>query len=301
MKLAHLLDPRLVLMGKEYSNLDEALHSAVDAAADAYRSTIRRDEALARVMEREALGGTVLPTGVAIPHARLDAFDDLVIVPVVPRSPIQRGPGEPPIRLLWLLLTSKVGSPLYLTSLAAIASIAKDEGFLASLLNVDTPARFVSLVEEAGYEIKKGLRVEDIMARDVVSIRDNATLKDLIDIMYTRKLRYLPVVDDTGRLIGELGILDLISAGIPDYALRLTSLDFLDELAPMEELLARENEISVRSIMKPAVDPLSPSSSVFDAALRMTKRRKRHFPVTEGGRLVGVVSSMDILSKVLRS
>lgn len=300
MKLAHLLDPRLLLLGGEYASLDEAIEAAVSLAAQHNKRSVNRETVLQSVRRREALGGTILPSGVAIPHARLEGFDDLVIVPIVPRSPIPTPAGSQPLRLAWLLLTSAAGNSLYLNALAAIASIAKNEALLGRLLGVENPARFIDLVDEAGYEVKKGLRVEDIMSREVVSIRDDASLRSLIDLMYARKLRYLPVLDAAGRLVGELGVLDIIAAGIPDYASRLENLDFLDELEPMEELLSKESVISVSSIMKPPAGVLAPASSVFEAALRMTRSRKRHFPVVEGERLVGVVSSMDILAKVLR-
>lgn len=300
MKLAHLLDPRLIFLGQEFSSLDEAISRAVAAAADVHRHSIHRDEALSRVREREALGGTLLPTGVAIPHARLEEFEDLVIVPVVPRTAIGGGENATPIRMVWLLLTSKTGSSLYLNALAAIAAIAKNEDFLASLLRAENPLQFMGLLEDAGYEVKKGLHVEDIMSREVISVREDATLSELIDLMYAKKLRYVPVIDASEKLVGEIGVLDLIAAGLPDYASRLVNLDFLEELEPMEGLLAKESVIPVRAIMKVPTGVLEPSSSVFEAALRMTRSRKRHFPVAEGGKLVGVVSSMDILSKVLR-
>jgi len=35
--------------------------------------------------------------------------------------------------------------------------------------------------------------------------------------------------------------------------------------------------------------------------LKMAKTHKRHFSVCDKGRLVGIVSAMDILSKVLRA
>jgi CBS domain-containing protein len=69
----------------------------------------------------------------------------------------------------------------------------------------------------------------------------------------------------------------------------------------MEELLKNEGTILVRSIMKPPVRSIAPDSSVLAVAFEMTRSRKRHFPVVENGRIVGVVSSMDILSKVLRA
>ncbi|MBU0926217.1 MAG: CBS domain-containing protein [Spirochaetes bacterium] len=300
MKLANLLDPRLVLLDRDASTIDEAIVAGVSGFSAQHLHSLKPDEVLARIRERQALGGTVFPTGIAIPHARLAGFDDIVIAVVRPRVPIAVE-GQSPVRLVWIVLTSQSASSTYLKVLANLALISKDEAAMSVLLSVESGSRFVEGVESSGYEVEKGLHVSDIMTRDVLSVRDDATLHELTDAMFANKLRYLPVVDSAGALVGEVGILDLIAAGIPDYVYRVGSLKFLDEFEPMEELLKNEDKILVRSIMKPPVRSIAPDSSVLAVAFEMTRSRKRHFPVVEGGRLVGVVSSMDILSKVLRA
>ena len=138
------------------------------------------------------------------------------------------------------------------------------------------------------------------MTKDVISISETATLKEVLDLIYQKKLHYLPIVNQAGGLVGELGVLDLIAAGIPDYAFRIGSLKFLAELEPMTELLQNEDKILVGSIMqKPK--PIGPSASVIEVAFEMARGKKRHFAVVEQGQLIGVVSYMDIVSKVLRA
>ena len=69
----------------------------------------------------------------------------------------------------------------------------------------------------------------------------------------------------------------------------------------MAELLKNEDKIAVGAIMKPPVRSIAPDSSVLAVAFEMTRSKKRHYPVVEDGRVVGVISSMDILSRVLRA
>lgn len=58
-------------------------------------------------------------------------------------------------------------------------------------------------------------------------------------------------------------------------------------------------EMPVTSIMTRAVITCSPADSLYGVAKVMTKRRIRHLPVSEGGRLVGLVSIGDVLSSRL--
>ena len=299
-KLSNLLDPRLILLDEGVSSIDGAIAAGVAAFSDQQLHALRREDVLAKVRERQALGGTVFPTGIAIPHARLAGFDDILIAAIRPRLPIPVE-GQKPVELLWLVLTSQAASSTYLKVLANLAKLSKDADAMRALGRAESASRFIDIVERGGYEIEKGLHVSDIMSREVTTILDTATLRELTDLMFTRTLRYLPVVDSAGALVGEVGVLDLIAAGIPDYVYRVGSLKFLDEFEPMEDLLKNEGTILVRSIMKPPVRSIAPDSSVLAVAFEMTRSRKRHFPVVENGRIVGVVSSMDILSKVLRA
>jgi len=43
-----------------------------------------------------------------------------------------------------------------------------------------------------------------------------------------------------------------------------------------------------------------PSSSIIEVALEMTQNNKRHLPVVEGNKIIGIVSFMDLVKKVLR-
>ncbi len=301
MKLANLVDPRLVMFKADVGSVDAAVQVACKAISALYKHEVAYDDVLAKVREREALGGTAFPTGIAIPHARLDNFEDFIIAPVIPKTPIPQDGESAPIRIVWVILISKIESGMYLNTLAKLVQSSKDAGFTDQLVKADSGLSFVQLLEKAGLEVSKNVTVADIMTKEVVSVKENATIRELVDIMFANHLRYVPVTDATGALVGEVGVIDVIKAGIPDYAFRLGSLRFLSELEPMKELLSHEDEIQVKDIMQKPSKALDPSSSVVEAAFEMAKLKKRHFSVVEQGKMVGVVSSMDILGKILRA
>ena len=61
--------------------------------------------------------------------------------------------------------------------------------------------------------IKSGAnkKVKDIMTSDVVTIRENITPEEALDIAYENKVERLPVVDDEGTLVGILTIKDILN------------------------------------------------------------------------------------------
>ncbi|OHD15623.1 MAG: hypothetical protein A2Y38_08375 [Spirochaetes bacterium GWB1_59_5] len=308
MKLSNLIDPHLVLLDADVDSIDSAIEVGLKAIVELYPQEVMYDEVIQRLTERRLLGGTCFPTGISIPHARLPVFNDFIIAAIVPHKPIISGEkcidtscaDIPPVRIVWLILISQTSSSIYLNTLAKLLEASKSESMMDALTSAESPSQFISIIEDAGYVVKKDLVVADIMTKDVVSAPETATLKEVLDLIYQKKLHYLPIVNKAGALVGELGVLDLIKAGIPDYAFRIGSLKFLAELEPMTDLLQNEDKILVGSIMQKPL-PIAPSTTVIEVAFEMARGKKRHYAVVENGHLTGVVSYMDIVSKVLRA
>ena len=55
-------------------------------------------------------------------------------------------------------------------------------------------------------------RVSEVMTRDVVTIRDNATLAEAARLMLGLGIRHLPVIDAEGKVVGVLSLRDLAKA-----------------------------------------------------------------------------------------
>ena len=63
------------------------------------------------------------------------------------------------------------------------------------------------------------LLVEDIMEADCVSVRDEETLEEAYRIMKLNRLEQLPVVDREGRLVGMIGVFDIVQALFKDLGI----------------------------------------------------------------------------------
>jgi CBS-domain-containing membrane protein len=51
---------------------------------------------------------------------------------------------------------------------------------------------------------------EEIMSKKPVSVSPDETIRDILKMMKEQKIKYLPVVDDQGNLIGEVTLSDII-------------------------------------------------------------------------------------------
>ena len=60
------------------------------------------------------------------------------------------------------------------------------------------------------------LHVKDLMTSDVVTCSPNSTVAELMTVITERRIRHVPVVDETGNLLSIVSIGDVVKAHIND-------------------------------------------------------------------------------------
>ena len=109
---------------------------------------------------------------------------------------------------------------------------------------------------------------------EVLGIAPTATVREAVTMLAERRIGAVPVVDD-GRVAGIFSERDVI------YCLAREGAAALDRL--------------LREVMTTPVQTVTSADAVIAALSLMTKRRIRHLPVADGGRLVGFVSIGDLV------
>jgi len=125
------------------------------------------------------------------------------------------------------------------------------------------------------------MTVHDVMQTDLRTIRGTDTVGDAVALLAESHISGVPVVDDHGRLVGVL-----------------SNSDILEALAEHADPAAREavfEDTVVQEVMTPRPQTINPEASVRDAAQRMLYLEVHRLFVEAEGRLVGVVSTTDLV------
>jgi CBS domain-containing protein len=72
------------------------------------------------------------------------------------------------------------------------------------------------------------------MKRYVFSIPSTATIRQAAALVVARHIGLLPVVDQPGKLVGVIGLRDLLSLELPDFFNLLPDLDFVHDFGAVE-------------------------------------------------------------------
>jgi CBS domain-containing protein len=128
------------------------------------------------------------------------------------------------------------------------------------------------------------MKVRDILARKgrrVVTIRSDATIETAVHRLALERIGALVVSEDGEAVEGILSERDILRG-------------LAEEGAAILGAGRRVGELMTR-----AVRTCGPEDGVKEIMDTMTRYRVRHLPVTEGGRLIGIVSIGDVVKNRL--
>lgn len=124
--------------------------------------------------------------------------------------------------------------------------------------------------------------VKDSMTSPVVSISSDIGLSDARKIMTEKKVRRLPVVDN-GELVGIVSFTDVLEAKLATS----TTMN-------VWELSQLVLDMKVKDVMATEVSAIDQNATIADAARLMLEQKISGLPVTENGKLVGMITESDL-------
>jgi CBS domain-containing protein len=150
------------------------------------------------------------------------------------------------------------------------------------------------------------LTVADIMDTDTPTVNPDDTVEHVLKVLNDSELTGVPVVTAGGRCVGIITESDLIMTGedadlhLPHYFELFGGFVFLERLGHFEERLRKATAALARDLMTEDPVTIEPSASVQAAARLISRSKHNRLPVIEHGRLVGVVTRVDVLEALTR-
>ena len=151
------------------------------------------------------------------------------------------------------------------------------------------------------------LCAKDLMRRDVAVVESSATLGDLERSFSEAKVSGFPVLEN-GRVVGVISRADVVNQlahdqnGASTFYAEIGTLDSGDVLATFDEIASRAGktgeQMSIAELMTHAIVSVAPDDSLQQVARTIMEHRVHRVLVVDGGQLVGIVSSLDLVRLV---
>lgn len=147
--------------------------------------------------------------------------------------------------------------------------------------------------------------VGDIMDRDLVVAHPEDSVETLLRTLREHELPGVPVVNGGGRCIGIVTESDLVLVDeeedlrLPLHIDLFGGTVFLGRMKPFEDRVKKAIASNVEEMMTADPVTVSPDTDVHEAARIIAEERHNRLPVVEHGRLVGVVTRLDVLAALV--
>lgn len=147
------------------------------------------------------------------------------------------------------------------------------------------------------------LTARDVMTKEVVTVTRDTSIRDLAGLITAHRIGSIPVVDDAGNLVGIVTESDLIeqdkSFHIPTVISLFDWVIYLESEKKFEKELKRMTARTVGEICATEVVTVTPDTQVNEIADIMTSRKIHAVPVVQEGKLVGIVSRIDLIRSMV--
>jgi CBS domain-containing protein len=145
------------------------------------------------------------------------------------------------------------------------------------------------------------VNISDCMKSNVISIPEASTIREAAAMIVKKHIGLLPIVDKDNKLVGIVGLRDLMNLELPDFVQFIDDVDFVQDFGAVETTHphAKTLEQPVVSLMKDAIT-VEEDCGLLRAYALMLQQNLHDMPVlSKDGRLRGIASRVDIGAAIL--
>ena len=143
--------------------------------------------------------------------------------------------------------------------------------------------------------------VADIMDANPVTVTPETGVEDVVRTLKENELPGVPVINDGGRCVGIITEEDLVLSDeegdlhLPHYIELMGGIVYLEPLRRFEQRLRKATASTAQDMMTEDPVTVEATATIKEAARLIVEKEHNRLPVIDHGRLVGVVTRVDVL------
>ena len=142
----------------------------------------------------------------------------------------------------------------------------------------------------------------DIMTQDVVTVNKNQPISDLAIIFIENHFNGVPVLDNTGKVVGVVTQGDLIEKNknlhIPTVITLFDAVLFLESEKKFEDDLKKLTGSKIEDIYHKNLITVSPDTDLNEIITLMAEKDIHTLPVLDGDKLIGIIGKRNIIREM---
>jgi CBS domain-containing protein len=144
------------------------------------------------------------------------------------------------------------------------------------------------------------MKAQDVMTSPPITVRPDTPVTEIAVLLIERRISGVPVVDESGRIIGIVSEGDLLRrCEIGTDRQRSQWLELLVDRGAQAADFTKAHGLLARDVMTRDVVSVGPDEDLAEIATLLERRRIKRVPVVRDGVPVGIVSRANILHGVV--
>ena len=140
------------------------------------------------------------------------------------------------------------------------------------------------------------MRAMDVMVRDVITVKPDDDVAEVVKLLTENDVSALPVVDDNGNVVGVISEADLIHREEIDTEKQHPWwLEAVMPASTLAEEFAKSHGRRVEEIMSTDAVTASEDTSLGEIAMLLERHRIKRIPIVRERKLVGIVSRSNLI------
>jgi PTS system nitrogen regulatory IIA component len=305
MKLSSYLDAKFLFTDIVADTKEEVIKQMIDKISESDKkfAMVKKDIEKA-VMDREEEIPTAIGMGIAIPHARVECYDDVVVAMATLKKPVKSKVAtfnnEDDVDIFVLIVAASLKNKVMLKLMSGITKIAlRKAHLLDEIRNASNSLDIYHIIKSSDIEIQDRITAEDIMNTDIVPVKTSDTLEEVARRLTIENVTGFPVVDERGNFLGEITERELIEYGMPKYTSLLSDLSFMTVGEPFEEYFKNEKTVTVQELYRRNPISVDRKASIMEIGFLMVTKGNTRIYVVEKGKYYGMIIRSYLIQKVL--
>jgi CBS domain-containing protein len=145
------------------------------------------------------------------------------------------------------------------------------------------------------------MQVRELMTTKVMTVKPTDTVSEVAALLIEHRFNGLPVVDESGALLGLIAERDFIASDskiyLPTYIKILQETDFIQSKSTsLPESVQRIVKATAADVMNAEVVTVKPETELSEVTDIFAQQRVNPIPVVDGaGKLVGIIARSDLI------
>ncbi len=258
-----------------------------------------KDVVVAACIEREKASSTVIAPRLALPHARLDDVERLLVAigtsaEGIPFASQERGL----VNVIILIVTPKADPGLYLQALSALTRDLGGPDAPERLAASRSAQEIYDLFTKRAVQLPPYLKARHVMEAHPLTLLESDDLKKTIDLFCSKQVLDIPVVDEEGDLRGAVSLGDLLRLSLPEHLLWMHDLSHILHFEPFADLLRHDKESKVADFMRDDYVGVNAEVPAIQLAKVFLTQNVRQILVVDERRLLGTVDMSAFMAKL---